>query len=74
LIGNYQKLGFYQQGRLSILVPKKGMILQENPESDSPITTVLKTSDDQARKNIAYYQGASYIYKHQLNSWGVGTL
>ena len=74
LIGNYQKLGLYQQGRLSILVPKKGMILQENPESDSPITTVLKTSDDQARKNIAYYQGASYIYKHQLNSWGVGTL
>ena len=71
LIGNYQKLGLYQPGRLSILVPKKGMILQENPESGSPEITVLKTPDDQARQNIAYYQGASYIYGHQLNSWAV---
>jgi len=74
LIGNYQKLGFYQPGRLSILAPKKEMILQENPESDSPETIVLKTPDDRTRKNIAYYQGASYIYKHQLNAWRVGTL
>jgi phosphoglycerol transferase MdoB-like AlkP superfamily enzyme len=74
LIGNYQKLGFYQPGRLSILAPKQRMVLQENPESDSPITTVLKTPDEQAGKNIAYYQGASYIYKHQLNSWKVDTL
>jgi phosphoglycerol transferase MdoB-like AlkP superfamily enzyme len=73
LIGNYQKLGLYQPGRLSILAPKKGMILQENPESGSPEITVLKTPDDQTRKNIAYYQGASYIYGHQLNSWAVAT-
>ena len=73
LIGNYQKLGLYQSGRLSILTPKKGMLLQENPESDSPETIVLKTANDQANKNIAYYQGASYIYSHQLNSWGVAS-
>ena len=73
LIGNYQKLGFYQSGRLSILIPKKGLILQEHPESGSPEIITLKVPDDQARKNIAYYQGASYIYNHQLNSWGVAT-
>ena len=73
LIGNYQKLGLYQPGRLSILAPKKGMVLQENPESGSPKTIVMKTPDDQARKNIAYYQGGSDIYNQQLNSWGVAT-
>jgi phosphoglycerol transferase MdoB-like AlkP superfamily enzyme len=73
LIGNYQKLGFYQSGRLSILIPKKGMILQEHPESGSPEIITLKVPDEQARKNIAYYQGASYIYNHQLNFWGVAT-
>ena len=73
LIGNYQKLGFYQPGRLSILAPKKRMVLHVNPESNSPETIILKSPGDQTRKNIAYYQGASYIYKHQLNSWRVGT-
>lgn len=73
LIGNYQKPGLYQPGRLSILAPKKVMILQENPESGSPEITVLKTPDDQTTKNIAYYQGARYIYNHQLNSWAVAT-
>ena len=69
LIGNYQKLGLYQPGRLSILAPKKTIILQQNPESSSPKVTVLKKPNAFAKKNIAYYQGASYIYKHKLNAW-----
>jgi phosphoglycerol transferase MdoB-like AlkP superfamily enzyme len=73
LIGNYQKLGLYQPGRLSILAPKKTIILQENPESSSPKVSILKKPDSLAEKNIAYYQGASYIYKHKLNAWDMAT-
>ncbi|WP_457665232.1 LTA synthase family protein [Thiolapillus sp.] len=69
LIGNYQKLGLYKPGKLTILAPKKEIVLQKNPESDSPETVILKTPDGQARQNIAYYQGADYIYKHKLNAW-----
>ncbi len=69
LIGNYQKLGLYQPGRLSILSPKKEIQLQENPESKHPRVTTLDSPDEFARRNIAYYQGAAYIYKHGLNAW-----
>ncbi len=69
LIGNYQKLGLYEPGRLSILAPKKEIILQEHPESDNPKVTVLDTPDQFSKRNISYYQGASYIYKHGLNAW-----
>ncbi len=69
LIGNYQKLGLYQPGRMSILAPKKEIILQKNPESDNPQVSVLQEPDDFSRKNIAYYQGANHIYKHGLNAW-----
>ncbi len=69
LIGNYQKLGLYQPGRLSVLSPKKAIQLQENPESDHPRVTTLDKPDEFARRNIAYYQGAAYIYKHGLNAW-----
>jgi phosphoglycerol transferase MdoB-like AlkP superfamily enzyme len=69
LIGNYQKLGLYKPGRLSILAPRKEIILQQNPESDTPKTTFPKTPDDFVKANIAYYQGASNIYKHKINAW-----
>jgi len=69
LIGNYQKLGLYQPGRLSVLSPKKEIQLQEDPESNTPRITVLDSPDGFARRNIAYYQGAAYIYKHGLNAW-----
>jgi len=69
LIGNYQKLGLYKPGKLSILAPKQTIILQQNPEELSPKVSILKKPDNFARKNIAYYQGASYIYKHHLNAW-----
>jgi phosphoglycerol transferase MdoB-like AlkP superfamily enzyme len=69
LIGNYQKLGLYQPGRLSILAPRKEIILQTNPESENPQVSRPKTADAFSRTNIAYYQGASYIYKHLLNAW-----
>ena len=69
LIGNYQKLGLYQPGRLSVLSPKKEIQLQKDPESDHPRVTKLDSPDEFARRNIAYYQGAAYIYKHGLNAW-----
>ncbi len=69
LIGNYQKLGLYQPGRLSVLSPKKETQLQEDPESDHPRVTTLDSPDEFARRNIAYYLGAAYVYKHGLNTW-----
>ncbi len=67
LIGNYQKLGLYQPGKLSILAPKKEMIMQINPESDHPQIEKLDTPNAMTRRNIAYYQGASVVYHQGLN-------
>ena len=69
LIGNYQNLGLYQHGQLSILSPKKRMQMQLNPESDSPIVSELAEPNEQMKLNIAYYQGASHIYHNRMNAW-----
>ena len=55
LPGNYQRLGLYQPGKLSVLSPKKKILLQEEPESDHPHATILDSPDEFARRNIAYY-------------------
>jgi hypothetical protein len=69
LIGNYQKLGLYKNGTLSILSPQQRMTQQVNPESSSPEVSTEQEPDRLTREDIAYYQGASYIYKHHLNAW-----
>jgi len=69
LIGNYQLLGLYSQDQLAILSPKKLMHLQIHPGSDTAEVREIDNPDDNLRRDIAYYQGASYIYKHQLNAW-----
>lgn len=68
-IGNYQRLGLYTPGRLSILSPKKMMTLQENPESGEPVSRDISEPDQQMKRDIAYYQGAAYIYKNRINAW-----
>lgn len=69
LIGNYQNLGLYTTGLLSIIAPQQKLMQLLNPESLNPISQHADIDDPHMKRNLAYYQGASYIYKHQLNVW-----
>lgn len=69
LIGNYQKLGLYTGNRLSILSPKRRMTQQLNPASPDPLEITVTAPDATIERDIAYYQGASYIYSQHLNAW-----
>jgi len=68
LIGNYQHLGYYTQGKLSVLSPQQKIQQLINPEEDNP---ELADSIDQQHINeaIAYYQGAYTVYTKGLNRW-----
>lgn len=69
LISNYQSLGLYRRGLLSVLSPHRRMDEHRNPESNDPQVISLSVPDNLTRENIAYYQSASYIYSHRLNAW-----
>jgi len=69
LIGNYQKLGLYANNTLSILSPKKRVSLQINPVGSDPEEIELEKVTPLVARDIAYYQGASYIYHQHLNAW-----
>ncbi|WP_260292503.1 LTA synthase family protein [Sedimenticola hydrogenitrophicus] len=69
LIGNYQKLGLYTGNRLSILSPKQRMTQQLNPTAADPLEISVTEPDTAIERDIAYYQGASYIYSQHLNAW-----
>ncbi|MCW8906206.1 MAG: LTA synthase family protein [Sedimenticola sp.] len=71
LIGNYQKLGLYADNTLSILSPKKRISLQINPADSDPQEIELEKVSPVVARDIAYYQGASYIYHQHLNAWPV---
>jgi phosphoglycerol transferase MdoB-like AlkP superfamily enzyme len=70
LIGNYQNLGLYTEGRMSVISPRHKLTQQINPESADPQISEVSADDSQMRRDIAYYQGASYIYEHHMNAWG----
>ncbi|HEB97605.1 MAG TPA: alkaline phosphatase family protein [Sedimenticola thiotaurini] len=69
LIGNYQRLGLYDGRQMSILKPKRELARQLDPEKRRPTIVELQRPDAEMKRDIAYYQGASYIYKHRLNAW-----
>ena len=69
LVGNYQHLGLYTQGLLSVSSPRKQLTQQLNPESGNPEIRAVAADDPLMRRNLAYYQGASFIYSHHLNDW-----
>jgi len=65
LIGNYQRVGLYEPGILTVLRPLKGVDqYRYNPESFA--LTQRETDEDYVRETVAYYQSASYIYKNGL--------
>jgi len=69
LVGNYQKLGLYQEDRLTILLPDKSVksfqveALSRKGNTYRPIITDREDLDDV----VAYYQSASYFYTHRLD-------
>ncbi len=70
LIGNYQHLGLYANHRLSILSLRKAMsIVQYGQEQGVTNVRSINEADEQTKRNIAYYQGASYIYQNRLNTY-----
>ena len=69
LIANYQHLGLYTAGLMSVSSSQRKLTQQINPESDNPVIKEVGADDPGMHKNLAYYQGASYIYSHHLNDW-----
>jgi phosphoglycerol transferase MdoB-like AlkP superfamily enzyme len=65
LIGNYQKLGLYQDGMLDVLSPVRAHRAYAFDMESFGLTRTL--ADPERRSEaIAYYQTASYLYKHDL--------
>ena len=71
LIGTYQKLGLYEDGKLSILLPnntaktynvKKVNLTNNDYEEIKPIQEAID-------KTVTYYQSASYFYKYGLDRY-----
>ena len=69
LVANYQHLGLYTKGLLTVNSPQGKLTLQTNPESDNPVISSVDPDHPQMHSNLAYYQGASYMYTHHLNDW-----
>tara|TARA_R110000782_G_scaffold188367_10_gene278416 strand:- start:9066 stop:11021 length:1956 start_codon:yes stop_codon:yes gene_type:complete len=68
-IANYQHLGFYTEGIMSILSPKEKLSQKIDPENLNSIVTESDINNPHMLKTLSFYQGASYIYKHKLNEW-----
>ena len=68
LIGNYQHLGYYTPGRLSILSPQRVEHQLVDPENENAHETV-QPDTQHLKQAIAYYQGAYNIYTRGLNRW-----
>jgi phosphoglycerol transferase MdoB-like AlkP superfamily enzyme len=63
LIGNYQKLGFYEPGQLTVLSPLRGVHQYAYDPATARLTP--EASDTRRRDEaIAYYQTASWLYRH----------
>jgi phosphoglycerol transferase MdoB-like AlkP superfamily enzyme len=68
VIGNYQNLGLFDGKDLAILSPRKSIRVHENAVAGSMERQALEAESLVAR-DVAYYQGASYMFKHNLIAW-----
>jgi len=68
LIGNYQHLGYYTPGILSILSPKQKVQQLIHPEQKNP-EPANSIDQEHLNKATAYYQGAYTVYTKGLNRW-----
>ena len=64
LIGNYQKVGLYTPGSLTLLLPRReARTYQVNGKDDQ---TPAPLNEKQLEDAVAYYQSASYLFRHKL--------
>jgi len=68
LVGNYQHLGLFDGNNLAILSPRRGMRKHEDALGLSH-ESIIDTDDGLLRRDIAYYQGASYAFQKGLIAW-----
>jgi len=68
LIGNYQHLGLFDGQNLAILSPR-GLIRRHDDATGLSVERTADANDPLVRRAIAYYEGASYDYGHQLLAW-----
>lgn len=68
LIGNYQHLGLFDGKDLAILSPRR-LVRRHDDAQQSSQELQVSQDDPLARRDIAYYEGASYDYSHGLLSW-----
>ena len=61
-ISTYQDMGYLKDGKLVILSPQK-KIKSYKPDMVSGAVTLINKSDSLVNEAIAWYQGASYLYK-----------
>ncbi len=70
-IGNYQKLGFLRDAKLTVLLPDKTS--KEFRIKKQTLRSVeyedIKTDLDDEKDTITYYQSASYFYDNGINRW-----
>ncbi len=64
LIGNYQKLGHLEKGEFVILRPRGASTYKY--ELGSSTMTPVADSSYSSMEAISFYQGASYLYEHNL--------
>ena len=67
-IGNYQKLGYYRENRLTILSPDESVKSLEVTSLKLNDVKYKKIPDNSAdiKNAITYYQSANYLYKNNL--------
>ena len=67
-IGNYQKLGYMKNGRLTILSPRKE-VSAYRVDFDKGTTTPIQPEATDLTEAITYYQSADLAFKNRLNRW-----
>jgi len=71
-VGNYQKLGFYRDNRITILSPDesvKSLEVEKLTLDDVKFKESEKNESD-LTDAITYYQSANYLYKKNLTRHG----
>jgi len=68
-IGNYQKLGYMKNDRLTILSPREEVSAYQI-NFDNNTTIPITTNETELSEAITYYQSADIAFKNNLNRWG----
>jgi len=68
LIGNYQKLGLFENNKLVYLSPQQQINIVNNPLV-KPEAQTVENNQKMTQQDMAYYQAADYIWTHRLSRY-----